>query len=235
MQENLTKAKHFEQHEEISNITNQLEQIQHNKQLGAQIRSRLPPLTSIDNTSPLASVTANLIQSKSLLSIDSNTSYSSSIKKNVSNNFSSYLSFFKNLWNPITTHLNSLIYLDKIFTSKSNDILQTLQPSSLITQNEIRAAIQTLNINSAHDLNGYTPSLYTSFPLLTPILCQTFNNIYLQKKVTCSQSHALIKLIPKTPKPTSVKNWRPISLFLILIIKFYLLLFLPDSNLFLTL
>ena len=31
LQENLTKVKHFEQHEEISNITNQLEQIQQNK------------------------------------------------------------------------------------------------------------------------------------------------------------------------------------------------------------
>ena len=71
-------AKHFKQHEEISDITDQLVQIQRNKQLGAQIRSRLPPLSSIDNPSPLASVTENLIQSKSLLSIDSNTS--SSIK-----------------------------------------------------------------------------------------------------------------------------------------------------------
>ena len=129
LQENLTKAKHFKQHEEISNITNQLEQIQHNKQLGAQIRSRLPPLSSIDNPSPLASVTENLIQSKSLLSIDSNTSCSSSIKQNVLNNFS-YLSFFKNLWNQITTLPDPLIYLDKIFTSNSNDILQTL-PSPL--------------------------------------------------------------------------------------------------------
>ena len=69
LQENLTKAKHFEQHEEISNITNQLEQIQYNKQLGPQIRPRLPPLTSIDNPSLLASVTENLIKSKSLLTI----------------------------------------------------------------------------------------------------------------------------------------------------------------------
>ena len=30
LQENLTKAKHFKQHEKISNIINQLEQIQHN-------------------------------------------------------------------------------------------------------------------------------------------------------------------------------------------------------------
>ena len=56
------------------------------------------------------------------------------------------------------------------------------------------------------------PSLYISFLLLIPILCQTFNNTYLQKKLTCSQSRALIKLTPETPNPTSVKDWRPISL-----------------------
>ena len=97
LQENLTKAKHFEKHKEISNITNQLEEIQQNKQLGAQIRSHLPSQTSIGNPSPLASVTENLTQSKSLCTIDSNTSPSSSIKQNVSSNFSSYLSFFKKL------------------------------------------------------------------------------------------------------------------------------------------
>ena len=74
LQENLTKAKQFEQHEEISNITNQLEQLQQNKQLRAQIRSRLPPLISSDNPSSLASITENLIQFKSLLITDSNAS-----------------------------------------------------------------------------------------------------------------------------------------------------------------
>ena len=63
LQENLIKAKHFKKHEEISNITNQLEQIQYNKQLGTQIRSRPPPFSSIDNFSLLASVAENLIQS----------------------------------------------------------------------------------------------------------------------------------------------------------------------------
>ena len=123
------------------------------------------------------------MQSKPLLFINSNTFSSSSIKQNVSNNFSSYLSFFKNLWNPMTTLPNSLIYLDKIFTSNSNDILQTLTLSPLITQNEICAAIQTLNINCAPGLDGFTPSFYTSFPLLIPILCQTFSNTYLQKNL----------------------------------------------------
>ena len=196
----------------MSNITNQIEQLEQNKKLGTQIRSRLPPLISIDNPYPLAPVTENLIQSKSLLSTKSNTSPSTLTKQNASNNFSSYLSFFKNLWNPTTTLLNSSSYLDPIFTSNPNISTQTLSTSPLITQTEILKAIQTLNINSAPGLNGLTPSFYNSFPLLTPILCQTFNNSYLQKHFTSSQSRALIKLIPKKPNPSFVKDWRPISL-----------------------
>ena len=49
-------------------------------------------------------------------------------------------------------------------------------------------------------------------PSLIPILCQTFNNSFLRKQLTYSQSLALIKLIPETPKPKSIKDWRPISL-----------------------
>ena len=87
-----------------------------------------------------------------------------------------------------------------------------LHSSPLITHNEIRLAIQTLNQNSAPGLDGFTPKLYISFPLLFPILFQTFNNSYLRKQLTHSQSLALIKLIPKIPNPISVKDWRPISL-----------------------
>ena len=60
-------------------------------QIKSQIKSRLSPLTSIDNPSPLAFVTENF-QSKSLLTSDLNTSPSSSTKQNVSNNF--YLSIY---------------------------------------------------------------------------------------------------------------------------------------------
>ena len=130
----------------------------------------------------------------------------------------------------MTTLSNSSIYLDEIFTSNPNDLSQTLPSSPFITQNEIRAAIQTLNINSAPGLDDFTPNFYISFPLLTPILCQTFNNTYLQKKLTSSQSHALIKLIPKNLTLLLLKTGT-LYLSLILIIKFYLLLYLPDSNL----
>ena len=173
---------------------------------------RKNPLISIDYPSPLAPITENLIQTKSLLSTESNTSPPTLTKQNTSNNFSSFLSFFNNLWNPTTSLLNPFTYLDPIFTLNPNVLTQTLPTSPLITQTEICEAIQTLNIHSAPGLDGLTPSFYISFPLLTTILCQTFNNSYLQKHLTSSQSRALIKLIPKKPNPTSVKDWRPISL-----------------------
>ena len=212
LQLNLIKAKKSENHQEISNISIQLEQIEQNKKLGSQIRSRLLPLISIDNPSPLAPITENLTQTKSLLPTETNTSSPTLTKENSSNNFSSFLSFFKNLWTPTNPFPNPSHYLDPIFNSNPNDLTQTLSISPLITQTEIREALQTLNIHSAPGLDGLTPNFYKSFPSLTLILCQTFNNSYLQKRLSSSQSRAIIKLIPKKSNPSSVKDWRPISL-----------------------
>ena len=213
LRNNLIKAKQHNQHDEISQLTLKLNQIYENKLNGAQIRSRLPPLSSIDDPSPLAPIIENLTQSKSLLPTDSNTPPPNiSTEKLNSINFHSFLSFFKNLWKPSSSLLNPSTYLDTLNFLIPHEVLQTLPSSPLITCNEIRSAIQTLNPNSAPGLDGFTPKLYSSFPSLIPILCQTFNNVYLQKKLAHSQSLALIKLIPKIPNPISVKDWRPISL-----------------------
>ena len=133
-------------------------------------------MTSIDNPSPLASIVENLTQSKSLLPSDLNTSLISKAK-NKSNKISPHIFFFKNLWNPTTTPPDPFNYLHKISTSISNDVLQLLPQSPLITHNEIRAA----NQNSAPGLYELTPSFYISFSSIIPFLCQTFNNSYLQK------------------------------------------------------
>ena len=212
LQTELNKAKQLEQHESIYLISHQLEQIQLNRQKGTQIRARIPPLSSIDCPSPLAAVTENLIQSKSLLPATPNTTPSTSTNPTNLNDFSSFLSFFRNLWNPTDTPPDPTKYLEEISTTIPDDILQTLPSSPLITHNDIRSAIKTLNQNSAPGLDGFTPCLYISFPSLIPILCQTFNNSFLRKQLTYSQFLALIKLIPKTPKPKSIKDWRPISL-----------------------
>ena len=93
LQNKLNRAKQLGKHKEIYNTTHQLEELQQNKQIGSQIRSRLPPMTSIDNPSPLASIVENLTQSKSLLPSDLNSSYPTSNAENKSNKFSpTYLS-----------------------------------------------------------------------------------------------------------------------------------------------
>ena len=61
-------------------------------------------------------------------------------------------------------------------------------------------------------LYGLTANFYSSFPSLIPLLCQTYNNSYLRNQLSKSQRLALIKLIPKKPNPSTVKDWRPISL-----------------------
>ena len=137
-------------------------------------------------------VTENLTQSKSLLPAAPNTTPPTSTNPTNPNDFS-FLSFFRNLWNPTSTHPDPTKYLDEISATIPDDILQTLPSSPLITHDAICSAIKTLNQNSAPGLDGFTPCLYISFPSLISIL-------------------ALIKLIPKTPNPKSVKDWRPISL-----------------------
>ena len=92
LQNKLNRAKQLGKHKEIYPTSHQLEQLQQNKQIGTQIRSRLPPTTRIDNPSHLASIIENLTQSKSLLPTDLNTTSPTSKAENKSHEFSSYIS-----------------------------------------------------------------------------------------------------------------------------------------------
>ena len=208
----LHHVQQLQQHEHIASITHQLQQIRLNKQTGSQIRSRIPPLSSIDNPSPLALIKENLTQSKSLIPPDIHTKSPTLPNQTNTNNFPAFLSFFKNLWNSPFKPPDPSEYLNEITSNISDEIIQILPSSPLISHKDILFAIKLLNKNSSPGLDGFTPTLYSSFPSLIPILCQTFNNSYIQKKLTPSQSRALIKLIPKISNPKSVKDWRPIAL-----------------------
>ena len=120
--------------------------------------------------------------------MDSNTTPSTSTNPTNPNDFSSFLNFFKNLWNPTSTHPDPTKYLDEILATIPENILQTLPSSPLITLDDICSAIKTFNQNSALRLDGFTPSFYIYFPSLIPILCQTFNNSFLCKQLTYFQS-----------------------------------------------
>ena len=97
-------------------------------------------------------------------------------------------------------------YLKKISSTLTAETFQLFPPTLLISYDDIRTAIKLLNKNSALGLDGFTPSLYSSFPAIIPILCQTFNNSYIRQQLTPTQSIALIKLIPKRPNPKTSKT-----------------------------
>ena len=180
--------------------------------MGTQIRSRLPPLSSIDGPSPLAHINENTTQTKSLIPLDTSIQSSSYQKPSIVTKYSSFISFFSSLWNSPTSVPDPTVYLQGLSTTVNNELLQSLPSSPLITQAEIKIAIASLNKNSSPGLDGLTANFYSSFPSLIPLLCQTYNNSYLRNQLSKSQRLALIKLIPKKPNPSTVKDWRPISL-----------------------
>ena len=83
----------------------------------------------------------------------------------------------------------------------------------LITQDEIKLAINDLTPNTSPGSDGLTPKFYKTFQQqLTPILHQLYNNMYLRNCAHASHKTGIIKLIPKSGKSTNISNWRPISL-----------------------
>ena len=84
-------------HIQIHLINNQIDQIKQHQQMGTQIRSRLPPLSSIDGPSPLAPINENTTQTKSLIPLDTSIQSSSYQKPSIVTKYSSFISFFSNL------------------------------------------------------------------------------------------------------------------------------------------
>ena len=154
----------MQQHEQISNITLQLQQIEQNKQKDSQLRSRISPFSSIDNPSPLATIKENLTQFKSLLPPNSNIPSTTTSSQTDAVDFLSFLSFFQNLWNPAIILPNPTVYLNKILSPPDEKTIPALPVPPLITYEETRSDIKTLNQNSAPGLDGFTANFYSSFP-----------------------------------------------------------------------
>ena len=84
---------------------------------------------------------------------------------------------------------------------------------SLITKDEIKLAINSLNPNTSPGSDGLTPKFYQTFQTqLIPTLHQLYNNMFIQQQAPSSHKTAIVKLIPKPGKSTDIRNWRPISL-----------------------
>ena len=113
----------------------QLKQIQQYKQTGTQIRSRIPPLTSIDKPSPMATIKVRINQNKSLIPPDTNHSLSSNFSPNTF--FQSFISFFQDLWNPSISSPDLTEYLCDLSPLTNKEILRILPPSPLIIPKDL--------------------------------------------------------------------------------------------------
>ena len=99
----------------------QLKQIQQYKQTGTQIRSRIPPLTSIDEPFPMATIKETINQNKSLIPPDTN--HSHPINSSPSTSFQSFISFFQDLWNPSIPSPDPTEYLCNLSPLTTKEIL----------------------------------------------------------------------------------------------------------------
>ena len=102
------------------------------------------------------------------------------------------------------------LYFYELSAPSNVGVLQSLPFSPLITNEKICSAIITLNKNSTPDLFGFTT--FSSFSSLIRLLCQIFNNSFLRKQFTPIQTLALIKLISKTSKHKTLKDWKCFAL-----------------------
>ena len=117
---------------------------------------------------------------------------------------------YNELWATERQTINHDAYLAEVKQLDPNEF--ELDPT-LITIKEITEAINSLKGNSAPGTDGLPTEFYVEFSKqLTPTLQCIYNNSYFQKQLPPSQKQALIKLIPKNPKPTKISHWRPISL-----------------------
>ena len=140
----------------------------------------------------MTTIKESINQNKSLISPDTN--YSLPSNSSPSTSFQSFISFFQDLWNPSIPSPDFTEYLCNLSPLANKGILQILPLSLLITLDEIRFAIKTLNKRSSLGFDGFTAQLYNS------LLTQSFNNTFIWKQLSSFQRIALTNLIPKIPK-----------------------------------
>ena len=92
-------------------LNNEIDQIKQHQQMGTQIRSRLPPFSSINGPSPLAPINENTTQTKSLIPPDISIQSLSYQKSLIATKYSSFISFFSDLWNSPTSVPDPTVYL----------------------------------------------------------------------------------------------------------------------------
>ena len=91
---------------------------------------------------------------------------------------------------------------------------QSLELDTFISTSEIKNAINDMTNNKSPGEDGLTTEFYKKFSdLLTPILVDVYNNIFLQGKLPKTMRSSIVNLIfKKKGSPLLLKSWRPISL-----------------------
>ena len=114
---------------------------------------------------------------------------------------------FKQRWNCTSTLSASSLeqYLADIPTITES--YEYTPIDSLITKDEIKLAINSLNPNTSPGSDGLTPKFYQTFQTqLIPTLHQLYNNMFIQQQAPSSHKTAIVKLIPKPGKSTDIRN-----------------------------
>ena len=198
--------------EEMHSLLNELNKLEKHQENGAFVRSRSSTLDDVDEypnkfffhmekNNQEKTIIPHLLRPDSSIPL----SNQADIKEHIRQHFHSR-------WNSNTLHPQSDLgkYLADIpILSNSKDTIT----SPLITQDEIKFAIQCLHANTSPGPDGLTPKFYQTFQnQLAPILQEVYNNMYIQNNSPDSQKTAIVKLIPKPGSKNDINNWRPISL-----------------------
>ena len=116
---------------------------------------------------------------------------------------------YAKLWGTAHNNVEHVSYLSDIHLLPD----PVTNDSPLVTSHEIKTAILSLRKDTSPGTDGITAEFYqTFFKQIVPILQEVFNNIFLREHLCDTQKQALVKLLPKNPRPNHISHWRPISL-----------------------
>ena len=195
---------------QITNITRELHMIEAQRYSGATIRSR--KLLIENDEIPVRKFLTFEKNKQKRLVINQISPQTSTPITNPALIRKIFYQHYNDLWNILPAQFDTQDYLSDVKSIDQAHIESLHTPTLCISREEVKDAVNSLNKHSSPGSDGLTASFYSMFPLLIPVLTETFNNALLLKHLSCSQRKALVKLIPKVSQPKSIKDWRPISL-----------------------
>ena len=82
-----------------------------------------------------------------------------------------------------------------------------------ISQEEVHQVLKSKKKNKSPGVDGLPYEFYSMFwSEIGPMLTNVMNKTLIEDKITGSQGQAIIRLIPKKPRPNEITDYRPISL-----------------------